>query len=225
MLNISEIKKSFGENHVLQGVNMVCKPGEINGLVGVNGAGKSTLFQCVIGLLECEGSVDWDAGAVKNKCGYLPTDPPILSRITGYEYLRLITQARGLNIEDFDTPNLFDLPLDRFVENYSTGMRKKIALMGVLLQKNDIFILDEPFNGLDLQSNLIVVELVKKLKAKGKIIIISSHIFSLLQDLCDSVHYLKNGTIEQVVDKSNFHLLSAAMQEGNIEHKIDQLDL
>jgi ABC-2 type transport system ATP-binding protein len=225
MLTIQGLKKSFGKSEVLRGIEMQCKPGEINGIVGVNGAGKSTLFQCIIGLQKSEGTVDWTGGIIKNQSGLLPTDPPMLSRITGAEYLRLVTQARGLEIADFQNQNIFDLPLDRFVENYSTGMKKKIALTGVLLQKNDIFILDEPFNGLDLQSNLIVVEIIRKLKSMRKIILISSHIFSLLKDICDQVHYLKDGRIDRVVSSGDFDQLEAVMTDANFMNRVKNLDL
>jgi ATPase subunit of ABC transporter with duplicated ATPase domains len=84
--------------------------------------------------------------------------------ITGKEYIRLLCNARGKTNLDIDSKNIFDLPLNQYASTYSTGMKKKLAITAILLQENDYFILDEPFNGVDIQSNVILTEIILKLK-------------------------------------------------------------
>ena len=97
--------------------------------------------------------------------------------------------------------------------------------MGILLQKNEIYILDEPFNGVDIHSNMIISEIIKKLKARQKTILISSHIFSTLSDCCDNIHLLKDGEISKVVTKEGFNTLDQEMQSFVVGDKIDRLDI
>ena len=222
MISLQSLSKSYGSHAVLTDINVRFRRGEINGIVGENGAGKTTLFKCIAALESYEGTVDYDQGILKNKLGYLPTDPFFLSKITGKEYLQFVCIARGIGKVNIDESNLFDLPLGEYAENYSTGMKKKLALTGLLLQKNDVFILDEPFNGVDLHSNLIIDEVLSKLKELNKIVVLSSHIFSTLK-ACDYLHHLKEGKIVTTVSKENFELVEQEMKGGGISSKVIDL--
>jgi len=102
---------------------------------------------------------------------------------------------------------------------------KKLALLAILLQENQYFILDEPFNGVDIHSNIIIVDLIRKLKALGKTLIISSHIFSSLRDTCDEIYLLKDGEIVKKVFREDFDALEFEMKEFTIGNKIEKLDL
>ena len=102
-------------------------------------------------------------------------------------------------------------------------MKKKLALTGILLQGNDIFILDEPFNGVDIQSNIMITELIHKLKRLNKTIILSSHIFSTLSETCDEIHLLKHGQISKSVKKEEFESLDQEMKRIVVGDKIDKL--
>jgi ABC-2 type transport system ATP-binding protein len=198
MLSVTNLSKSYGKKQILNDIELQFNPGEIHGIVGENGAGKTTLFKCIAGLESHEGNIQHTSVDIKNTIGFLETNPEFLSKITGKEYLQLLCNARNIKNVTFEEKNIFELPLNQYAETYSTGMKKKLALTGVLLQNNDIFILDEPFNGVDIHSNLIIKELLKSLKEKGKIIILSSHIFSVLQDTCNFLHYLKEAEIKKV---------------------------
>ena len=99
----------------------------------------------------------------------------------------------------------FKLPLNDLIETYSTGMKKKLALLGVLKQVKKIFFFDEPFNGLDMETIKIVEIIIKALKEKGKTVFISSHIIDNLLTVCDSIHYLDNGRFTKSFEKSDFH--------------------
>jgi ABC-2 type transport system ATP-binding protein len=157
--------------------------------------------------------------------GFLPTSPYFLSRITGLEYLQLLCNARKVDIPDFEAKNIFELPLNQYAETYSTGMKKKLALTGILLQPNDFFILDEPFNGVDIQSNMIITAIIQRLKALNKTVVISSHIFSTLNDTCDEIQLLREGTFVKKVAKADFQELDEEMKSFALGDRIERLGL
>jgi ABC-2 type transport system ATP-binding protein len=177
------------------------------------------------GLEAHQGMVTADHSPLKNHLGLLLTEPFFFSRITGEEYLRLMCQARGVALEDVATRNIFDLPLQQYASTYSTGMKKKLALMAILLQENKYFILDEPFNGVDIQSNLVLTGIIHKLRDMGKVVILSSHIFSTLRDSCDEILLLhKNEPIKRVLPHE-YEALEETMKAVLIGDRIDRLGI
>jgi ABC-2 type transport system ATP-binding protein len=117
------------------------------------------------------------------------------------------------------------LPLNQYASTYSTGMKKKLAITAILLQENEYFILDEPFNGVDIQSNIVLTEIILKLKELDKIIIISSHIFSTLSVTCDEIHLFRKGEQIKSVQKVGFKTLEQEMKEITIGNRIEKLEL
>ena len=212
MIKIQSLNKAYGSKQILSDINLHFNKGDINGVVGENGAGKTTLFKCLAGLESFDGKIEFDNGILKNVTGFLTTDPYFLTKITGKEYLQLFCNARNVTITDFEEKNIFDLPLNQYADTYSTGMKKKLALTAILLQKNEVFILDEPFNGVDIQSNIVIKEILLKLKELKKTVIISSHIFSTLSETCDYLHHLKNGRIIKSVAKNDFKSIEDEMK-------------
>jgi ABC-2 type transport system ATP-binding protein len=198
MISITNLSKSYGGKLVLENINLNLEKGKVYGIVGENGSGKTTLFKCISGLEKHEGSIICNYGKIKEYLGYLQTEPYFFSKITGKEYLRLLCNARNIAQQDVSDKNIFDLPLDEYAIKYSTGMKKKLALTAILLQENKFFILDEPFNGVDIQSNILITEIIHKLKELGKTILISSHIFSTLDDTCDEIFVLKESKITAI---------------------------
>ncbi|MGV6860498.1 MAG: ATP-binding cassette domain-containing protein [Putridiphycobacter sp.] len=225
MIKIKDLSKSFGLKKVLNNINIELDSGKVYGVVGVNGAGKTTLFKCLSNLETFKGHIISDTGNLKNETGLLLTETYFFPKMTGHEFLHLMTRARHINYQNFKTKNIFNLPLNDYVSTYSTGMKKKLAFTGVLLQNNNFLILDEPFNGVDIQSNLIISEIILNLKQKGKTIIISSHIFSTLEETCDQIFLLENGEISKTVKKSEFKALEKEMKTQIIGEKITQLNL
>ncbi len=225
MIIIKDLCKNYGDNSVLTDVNLSFEAGLVYGVVGPNGAGKTTLFKCIAGIIPYSGEITCMLDNLKNHMGFLATEPYFMSFITGREYLQLLCNARNIHVKNFDDSNIFDLPLDRYATNYSTGMKKKLALMGILLQKNQIFILDEPFNGVDVQSNLLITEIILTLKALHKTLIISSHILSTLTDVCDFFIVLKDGRIDSNVDLEAFKEIEKEMRKTEIGNKIEKLGL
>jgi ABC-2 type transport system ATP-binding protein len=225
MIKMNDLSKVFGDKEVLKNVSMEFSKGNVYGIVGENGAGKTTLFRCIAGLESYSGQIISDVTPLKNHLGLLLTDPFFFTMITGREYIRLLCNARGKTNLDIESKNIFDLPLHQYASTYSTGMKKKLAITAILLQENEYFILDEPFNGVDIQSNIILTEIILKLKELNKIVIISSHIFSTLSETCDEIHLLRKGEQIKSVQKSGFKNLEQEMKEMTIGNRIDKLEL
>jgi ABC-2 type transport system ATP-binding protein len=225
MIKIESLSKSYGSNQVLSNINLTFEKGKVYGIVGENGSGKTTLFKCITGIEKYNGIISSDLQPLKDNIGYLQTEPFYFSKITGREYIRLLCNARSKKVENFDSKNIFELPLDQYASTYSTGMKKKLALTAILLQENQYYIFDEPFNGVDIQSNIIILDILRELKEIGKTLIISSHIFSTLHDICDEILLLKNGQFSKRVFKEDFEKLEQEMREIFIGKSIKALEL
>lgn len=225
MIAIRNLTKKYGTNEVLKNINVKFDKGKVYGIVGENGAGKTTFFRCIAGLENYEGEIDAELEPLKNYLGLLLTEPFFFQKITGIEYIQLLCNARSIKIADIESRNIFDLPLNQYASVYSTGMKKKLALTAILLQDNKYFILDEPFNGVDIQSNIIITEIIHKLRELNKTVIISSHIFSTLSDTCDEIHLLSNGSFVKSVQKADFATLETEMKQVLLGNKIEKLRL
>lgn len=225
MIKINDLNKKFGSNEVLKNISMEFVKGKVYGIVGENGSGKTTLFRCIAGLESYEGEIISDIIPLKNHLGLLLTNPFFFSKITGREYIKLLCNARGKTKVEIDDKNIFDLPLNQYASTYSTGMKKKLAITAILLQDNKCFILDEPYNGVDIQSNIILTEIILKLKELNKTVLISSHIFSTLSETCDEIHLLRKGKQIKSVQKEEFKNLENEMKTFTIGNRIEKLEL
>lgn len=225
MIEVKDLSKAYGSKKVLQNINLRFKKGKLYGIMGENGAGKTTLFRCMAGLEQYKGKVNSDLQPLKNHLGFLPTDPYFFPKITGKEYIRLLCNARGITLKDIQSRNIFNLPLNQYASTYSTGMKKKLAITAILLQENSYFILDEPFNGVDIQSNILLTEILLKLKELNKTVLLSSHIFSTLSTTCDEIHVLSKGQFIKTVQKADFNALEMEMKQVFIEDQLARLSL
>jgi ABC-2 type transport system ATP-binding protein len=225
MIIIESLNKSFGKKAVLKNINIVFEKGKTYGIVGENGSGKTSLFKCIAGLESYEGVIRSEFDKLKNHLGFLQTEPFYFSKITGREYIQLLCNARKIDIKNIEAANIFELPLSEYAVAYSTGMKKKLALTAILLLKNDVLILDEPFNGVDIHSNILITEIISKLKSLGKTILISSHIFSTLSETCDEIHVLKDGIFIKKACRETFAALEQEMKDFIIGNKIERLGL
>lgn len=225
MIKIEKLSKFYGQKQVLNTIDLAFEKGKIYGIVGKNGAGKTTLFRCISGLENYKGNITSSYKNLKDHLGLLLTEPFFFPKITGSEYIQLLANARQIKLTNMEDKNIFDLPLNQYASTYSTGMKKKLALTAILLQENDIFILDEPFNGVDIQSNLIITEIIKQFKKLEKTVLISSHIFSTLAATCDEIFLIKNGEIIRKVKQADFSNLETEMKNFTIGNRIDKLEL
>ncbi len=204
MISIKQLVVSFRiDKAVINGLNLKLEENNIHGIVGLNGSGKTTLLNTIFGLKSSSSGIVLHKGEKANKrfMSYLVTKNYFYTNITGNEYLQLF---RNTAFQTAKWNELFLLPLDELVDNYSTGMKKKLALMGLLKQDKPLMILDEPFNGLDIETVRILRMVLLKLKDQGKTIIITSHIIETLTNLCDSIHLLEDGKIKYSKTKKEF---------------------
>lgn len=207
MIIINNLSFSYQKGiKVINGLNLQLELNEVHGLVGLNGSGKTTLLNTISGIIKQEnGSITYNNEKLtKKSIGYLETENFFYTNITGTEYLSLFENKK------FDLAawnKIFELPLNNIIDNYSTGMKKKLALLGILKLDKPILILDEPFNGLDLETCKVLQIIILKLKQRQKTIIITSHILESLTSICDTIHYLDNGIIKLSRSKNEFENL------------------
>ena len=186
-------------------LNIEWETNEIHGLMGSNGSGKSTMFKLLKGILKpVEGKILYKGREIEsNDIAYLPTEVFFYPRVSGREYLEMFrVNNPGFKYKNWN--ELFDLPLNKIVDSYSTGMKKKLAFLSCIALDKEILLLDEPYNGLDAESYQIFQEILKSQKEKGKTIIISSHISDTLKKICTDICYLKDGKIRDRFLKTDF---------------------
>jgi ABC-2 type transport system ATP-binding protein len=219
MISIKGLSVSYSANtKVIDELSLDFEAGRIHGIVGLNGSGKTTLLNNLFGLVkQSAGGTSFNHKRLtKKEIAYLTTENYFYPNITGNEYLALFVN------DTFDLKawnELFDLPLNELIDQYSTGMKKKLALLGILKKDKPILILDEPFNGLDIETGRVVRSIILKLQSNGKTILVTSHILETLTNMCDQIHLLENGRILQSKEKEEFARFSEELfekiEEGN----------
>ncbi len=222
MLKINNLSVSFGDHKVLNGLNLECNKGELHGVLGMNGAGKTTLFRTIYGFKKKDsGDCIFENGPVKSqKIGFLETENYYYSYMKGQEYLDLLSGTDNhFDVEKWN--QFFNLPLDDLIDTYSTGMKKKLAFLGTMALDRSILIFDEPFNGVDVESNEKIFQILDRLKKHGKIILLSSHILSSLTNICDKISYLKGGVIAKTYGRDEFSMLESELREM-VQQNINQ---
>lgn len=226
MISLNELHVRYGKNHVIKGLNLEIANHSIHGLVGLNGAGKTTLLNAIYGIKkQVSGEIICgSSGICRGKISFLETENYFYPRITGMEYLKLFrTQNQAFDIDKWN--EFFGLPLHKLIESYSNGMKKKLALLGVLALDREILMLDEPFNGLDLETVQKLKRLLPQLKS-SRTILITSHILESLLGICDSISYLNGGVIQFTRGNKEFAGIEEeifAMHRDKIDQQIKAL--
>ena len=227
-LQIHNLRVSYSpEKEVLKGINTALRTAQIHGLVGFNGAGKTTLLDALAGLVPLNaGKILWhDRPLTRRDIAYLETTNFFYSHLSGRDYLRIFPDERQ-HFNEKQWAELLDLPLDALIEGYSTGMKKKLALLGIIKLDRPLLILDEPFNGLDMEAVHILKEVILRLRQQQKTILITSHILETLTAVCDSIHHLQNGNIAGVYLPETYPLLDKCLFEQathSLHQKLDDL--
>jgi ABC-2 type transport system ATP-binding protein len=205
MIRIENVSLSYGKQVVIRDLFLEIPETSVHGLVGLNGSGKTTLIKALYRMKTLDrGKLSFrDEPLQRKDIAYLETDPFFYSNITGREYLRLFSlKNKAFDLEGWN--NLFELSLDRFIEEYSTGMKKKLAFMGIIALNRTIMILDEPFNGIDLETTQKLKIIIKALREKGKTILLTSHILESLTSICDAISYLQDQKISYTFERAEF---------------------
>jgi ABC-2 type transport system ATP-binding protein len=224
MINITNLTVKYGSHIVLDNLNLDIEPDKAHGIVGLNGSGKTTLLNTISGLVKkTNGSILYNGSPIeKNKISILSTENFFYSSISGIEYLKFfLYYNKTFNLEPL--LDLFNLPLHKLIEDYSTGMRKKLAILASLILDKEIMIFDEPFNGLDIESIFVLTQIFNKLKHRKKTIIITSHIISTLTPVCDRIHHLHEGKIKNSYHETAFDLLITLLEE-NLQEKYNHIN-
>ncbi len=211
-LIVNEIEKKFEEEEVLKGASFTFEKGKIYGLLGRNGAGKTTLFNCISHEIDFEGgSVSLEENGENrpvdfDMMGYAFSTPVLPEFLTGYEFIKFFLDIHKgkienpLTVEEYAQMVGLDLPdLDRLLKGYSHGMKNKMQMLCLLISKPPVILLDEPLTSLDVVAAHEMKELLLAMK-KDHIIILSTHILQLAQDLCDEIVLLHQGKLSGVDD-------------------------
>lgn len=212
---LSNVRKSFGELEVLNGLNYSFTDGKIYGLLGRNGAGKTTLFNCINSDFSYDGKISLEIDGKEKDLdndliSYCIAEPLVPEFLTGREFLKFFLDINESQIKDkksiedyFKMINLPDDAMDKLLKEYSTGMKNKIQMLVNMIIDTKVLLLDEPLTSLDVVAQDEMKSLLKKLK-KDHILILSTHIMDLALDLCDEIVILEDGKLIKVSqDKMN----------------------
>lgn len=225
MITIKDLRKSFGKNEVLKGINLTIDSGKVTAIVGPNGSGKTTLIKIILGLVKpSSGLIEVDEENIgnnyyyKNKIGYMPQIAKYPDNLTANEILSLIKDIR--NAEDISSPEFikqFKLTkeLDKPFKNLSGGTRQKVSAMLAFSFNPKIYFLDEPTAGLDPISSSFFKSFVSSEKNDKKTIVLTSHIMSEIQELADEIIFLLEGEVK-------FQGTIAALLQNQRETKLEK---
>ncbi len=206
-IKLENISKKFNSDIVLDDINCEFKPGKIYGLIGRNGAGKTVLLKIICGFYNpTNGNVIFDGKCINLEKEFAPSTraliekPSFLPDLTGFENLELLANIQKKIdskqiIETLKKVNLFE-DKDKKYSNYSLGMKQKLGIAQVIMENPDVEILDEPFNGVDIESKKLIKQLLLSEKKKGKVIILATHMKDDLDDLCDVIYKIENTKLE-----------------------------
>lgn len=212
MLVLDHLTKRYAKANkvAVDDLTLTVAPGEIFGFIGANGAGKTTTIKMMTGILRPdEGHVSIfgsnmadDPIAAKRKIGYVPDNHEVYERLTGLEYLHFLADVYGVSAADrqarmeelFDLFRLSDAAGDG-IKSYSHGMKQKLCLIGALLHRPQLWVLDEPMTGLDPQSAHHLKRLMREHCDEGKIVFFSTHVLDVAERLCDRVGVVQDGKL------------------------------
>ncbi|MCZ2264776.1 ATP-binding cassette domain-containing protein [Isoptericola sp. QY 916] len=202
-VEIHDLRKAFGSVLALDGLDLTVEAGQVAGFLGPNGAGKSTTIRVLLGLLRSDsgsarllGGDPWrDAVALHRRLAYVPGDVSLWPNLTGGEAIDYLARLRGKPDKRRKAELLerFELDPTKKARTYSKGNRQKVALVAAFVSQVDLLVLDEPTSGLDPLMEAVFTEQVRQAKAEGTSVLLSSHILSEVEKVCDTVTIIRNG--------------------------------
>jgi Cu-processing system ATP-binding protein len=226
MVSIQNLHKKFGKNEVLVGVDLHIAEGGIFAVLGPNGSGKTTIIKSILGMvIPDKGTITVleqnikNNSAYRNKIDYLPQIANFPSNLKVKEIITMIKDLRGKTAKDEQLINLFKLEpiLDKKLGNLSGGTKQKVNLVLTFMFDSPLIILDEPTSGLDPISLIRLKDLIQAEKAKGKTILITSHIMSFVEEVSDEIVFLLEG---KIYFKGSVSELKTKTNQPDFEHAI-----
>ncbi len=211
MIKIEHVSKTFNkDNTVIDDVTLDLEEGKIIGFIGLNGAGKTTLIKMMTGILKPDTGkilindkdIVKEPVEAKEMIGYMADSPDMFLRLTGIEYLHLISdvykvpkEKRAKRIKELSSKFHLEDVLDKPMQGYSHGTRQKMMVMGALVHEPKVWILDEPLIGLDPQSSILLKEMMREHANKNNIVFFSTHVLEIAEKLCDQIAIINKGKI------------------------------
>ena len=210
IIRTSDLTKHYGRTHALDGLDLVVEEGQVHGFLGPNGAGKSTAIRIMLGLaratggsVEVFGSDPWaDAVELHRRIASVPGDVALWPNLSGGEAIDFLSRLRGAGRHDEGYRAEKDRLLTEFQFDptkkgraYSKGNRQKVALIAAFAVPADLYVLDEPTSGLDPLMEMVFRREVARLRQRGATVLLSSHILSEVEQLCDHVSIIRSGRI------------------------------
>ena len=229
MIEFKNLHKKFGKLTVLDGLDLEIKEGGIFAVLGPNGSGKTTLIKCLLGMvIPNKGEITYNGKSVlrkwdyRNNLNYLPQIANFPANLTVSELLKMVKNLRPKKSNDEELIELFGLKefLNKKLGNLSGGTKQKVNIVLTFMFDSDLIILDEPTTGLDPISLIHLKELILKEKAKGKTIMITTHIMSVVDELADEIVFLLDG---KIYFKGSIIELKKQTNNNNLEHAIANL--
>ncbi|MGW0875730.1 ABC transporter ATP-binding protein [Streptomyces sp. NPDC002740] len=232
-ISVSGLHKSFGRAHALDGLDLEVETGEVHGFLGPNGAGKSTTLRVLLGLLRADsgaarvlGLDPWtDAVEAHRRIAYVPGDVTLWRNLSGGEVIDLYGRLRGgLDAaRRADLINRFELDPAKKGRTYSKGNRQKVALVAAFASDVDLLILDEPTSGLDPLMEEVFQRCVREERDRGRTVLLSSHILSEVEELCDRVSIIRSGRTVQTGSLADLRHLTRTSVTAELAHSPDGL--
>jgi len=221
VLQINHLQKKFGHFQALKDITFDVRPGEVFGFIGPNGAGKSTTIRVLLGIIRASGGDAtifgqnvWSASvAIHQRLAYVPGDVYLWPNLTGGEIIDLLLKMNGTahTAKTDDLIKRFGLDTTKKARTYSKGNRQKVALIAAFSQDADFYIFDEPTSGLDPLNERIFQDAVMALKAQGKAVLLSSHILSEVERMCDRIGIIREGQIIETGSLAEMRHLTRTM--------------
>lgn len=224
MIKVQQLSKQFGTLNALDQVNLECEKGSCIALIGPNGCGKTTLIKCILGMvIPTKGNILFQGQDIsmtfkyREHIGYMPQIGRYPEHMTIGQIIEMMKEIRQSNIEDEELMNLFKLNqlFNKKMRTLSGGTTQKVSATLAFLFNPDVLILDEPTAGLDPLSAELLKEKIIKEKQRGKLILITSHLLSELDDMITQIVYMQDGAIK-------FHKNINALQFETGEDKISK---
>lgn len=229
MIDFKNLHKKFGKLVVLNGLDLNIKEGGIFAILGPNGSGKTTLIKCLLGMvIPNEGTITYKNKSVlrkwnyRNDLNYLPQIANFPPNLTVLELIEMVKNLRPKQSNEQDLIKLFGLTdsLHKKLGNLSGGTKQKVNIVLTFMFDSNLIILDEPTNGLDPIALIHLKELILKEKAKGKTILITTHIMSFVDEMADEIVFILDG---KIYFKGSVDALKTQTKNDNLEHAIANL--